>query len=53
MMAALFFVVLIAAVHRVDALDGLGGYGSNHRWHWPWTPMIQVSFGGLIWSILP
>lgn len=53
MIAAVLFVILIAAVMRADHLDGLGGYGSNRRWHWPWTPIIQICFVGFIWSMLP
>jgi hypothetical protein len=55
--AAFLFVLLMVAIHRADYLDvqlGLrdGDYGSNHGWHWPWTPIIQVSFFGMIYCII-
>lgn len=43
---------LVGAVLRVQHLDGLGGYGSNIGWHWPWTPVIQFSFFGVIFCVL-
>lgn len=23
-------------------------YGSNRGWHWPWTPLAQIGFVGII-----
>lgn len=53
--AAILFVLLMVAVVRVDSLDvetgrrdGNDGYGSNRGWCWPWTPIIQVCFVGMI-----
>lgn len=57
--AAALFIILMAAVHRVEHLDvttghreGNDGYGSNRGWYWPWTPIIQVSFFGVIYCIV-
>lgn len=54
-LAAALFVLLMIAVHRVANLDvatgrrdGNDGYGSNSGWYWPWTPIIQVCFVGMI-----
>lgn len=56
--AALLFLLLFA-IHRTDRLDvekgfrdGNDGYGSNRGWHWPWTPIIQVSFFGIIFCVI-
>lgn len=52
MLSALFLITLLVAAARVQHLDGLGGYGSNIGWYWPWTPAIQVSFFGVIFCAL-
>ncbi len=56
--AAFLFALLMVAVYRVDHLDvqqglrdGNDGYGSNRGWHWPWTPIIQVCFFGMIFCL--
>lgn len=54
--AAVFLFFLCSyAVGRTDHLDvetgrrdGNDGYGSNRGWYWPWTPIIQISFVGII-----
>lgn len=50
--AAALLILLLIAVHRINFLDGLGGYGSNIGWYWPWTPIVQVSFFGIIFCVL-
>lgn len=57
--AAALFLLLMVAVHRVEYLDvatgqrdGNDGYGSNRGWHWPWTPIIQICFFGMIYCII-
>lgn len=52
-LSATFFGLCMIGVHRVTGLDvGCGNrdgdYGSNIGWHWPWTPIVQVSFAGCI-----
>jgi hypothetical protein len=58
-LAAGLFVLLMVAVHRVDYLDvdqglrdGNDGHGWNRGWHWPWTPIIQICFVGIIICVL-
>ena len=57
--AAAMFILLMFSVHRTDVLDvklgmrdGNDGYGSNRGWHWPWTPIIQICFFGIVFCIL-
>lgn len=56
--AAALFVLMMFAVNRTDHLDVETGrrdcldYGSNRGWYWPWTPIIQVSFFGIIFCVL-
>lgn len=56
--ATVLFFLLMFAVTRVDWLDvetgarDSFGYGSNRGWHWPWTPLIQVCFFGVIFCVL-
>ena len=57
--AAALFILLMFAVHRVEYLDvatgrrdGNDDYGSNRGWYWPWTPIIQVCFFGMIFCII-
>jgi hypothetical protein len=57
--AAALFILLMAALHRVEHLDVTTGrrdggntYGSNRGWYWPWTPVIQVCFFGMIYCII-
>lgn len=54
-LSAALFILCMVGVHRVEHLDvatgqrdGDDGYGSNRGWYWPWTPIIQVSFVGMI-----
>lgn len=52
-LSGVFFVLCMVAVGRGNSLDVEcgnrdGDYGSNIGWHWPWTPIIQVSFFGCI-----
>lgn len=57
--ALALLLLLMVAVHRVEYLDvatsrrdGNDGYGSNRGWHWPWTPIIQISFFGMIFCVI-
>lgn len=57
--AAVLLILMLVAVHRTDRLDvskglrdGDDGYGSNRGWHWPWTPIIQICFVGIIVCVL-
>jgi hypothetical protein len=57
--AAALFLLMMFAVHRTEKLDvetgrrdGNDGYGSNRGWYWPWTPIIQVCFFGIIFCIV-
>lgn len=54
-LAAALLILLLVAIYRTDQLDvekglrdGNDGYGSNRGWHWPWTPIIQVCFVGIL-----
>lgn len=55
--AAILFIVMIYAANRNDHLDVETGrrdsldYGSNRGWYWPWTPLIQVCFAGILLCI--
>ncbi len=56
-LAAVLFVLLWYSVNRVNHLDVEtgrrdGDYGSNYGWYWPWTPLIQVCFVGIIIIII-
>jgi hypothetical protein len=51
-LAAMLFVALMIAVHRINALDGGEDYGSNIGFYWPWTPIAQFCFFGFIFCIL-
>ncbi len=55
LLSAFLFCLCCYAVSRTEKLDvetgrldGDDGYGSNRGWYWPWTPIIQVSFVGMI-----
>lgn len=50
--ALILTVLLLVAVHRVKHLDGGEDYGSNIGWYWPWTPIIQGCFAGIIFCVL-
>lgn len=59
LIAAALVLLLMAALHRIEYLDvatdrrdGDGGYGSNRGWYWPWTPVIQVCFFGIVYCII-
>lgn len=52
LIAASLLVLLLVAVHRINFLDGGEDYGSNIGWYWPWTPIVQVSFFGIIFCVL-
>jgi len=59
LVAFALFVLMHIAVYRSDRLDvatgrrdGNDGYGSNRGWYWPWTPIIQVCFVGILLCIL-
>ncbi len=53
-LALALFVLMMFSVDRTDHLDVETGrrdsldYGSNRGWYWPWTPIIQVCFVGII-----
>jgi hypothetical protein len=46
---------LDVATGRRDSKSLADDYGSNRGWHWPWTPIIQACFVGIIacifWAI--
>ncbi len=53
--AVFLFFLCCWAQGRADTLDvqtgrrdGDDGYGSNRGSYWPWTPIIQASFVGVI-----
>jgi hypothetical protein len=50
--AVAMLVLLLISVHRINFLDGGEDYGSNIGWYWPWTPIVQVCFFGIIFCVL-
>lgn len=58
LIAAGLLVLMMYAIHRNTHLDVETGrrdsmslrddYGSNRGYYWPWTPIIQVCFFGML-----
>lgn len=52
------FALMMYSVRRTDHLDVSTerrdslDYGSDHGWYWPWTPIIQLCFVGIMLCVI-